>query len=214
MGEGAISNLFLCLGILYIEDPHHERSVLDEKQAITQLKRGDLSGLKVLVEKYQIRAVRAAALIIGERAQAEDIVQNAFIRAAQRIGQFDDNRPFGPWFMRSVVHDAIKSAQRQKRFVPEDQVLDLADPTPLPETLVESRETRMALWSAICQLPPKQRAAIVMRYYLDMREDEMSVALHGPPGTVKWWLHAARQRLARLLKSTDPVQEPDSGGKG
>jgi len=73
-----------------------ERPFVDEKQAIALLKCGDPAGLEELVKLYQLRAVRAAALITGDRALAEDIVQSAFIRTADRIGQFDSQRPFGP----------------------------------------------------------------------------------------------------------------------
>jgi RNA polymerase sigma-70 factor (ECF subfamily) len=175
-----------------------------EKQAITRLKRGDLGGLEALVELYQLQAVRAACLIVSDRRLAEDIVQSAFIRAGERIEQFDDRRSFGPWFLRSVVYDAIKAAKRQKRQVPLDdeggeETLDLLDPAPLPEERAESEETRQVVWRALEHLPPQQRAAIIMRYYLDMSEAEMAARLHSPTGTIKWWLHAARQRLKRLL---------------
>jgi RNA polymerase sigma-70 factor (ECF subfamily) len=180
---------------------------VDEKQAIALLKRGDAHGLEVLVHLYQLQALRTACLITGDLALAEDIVQNAFLRAADRIGQFDDQRPFRPWFLRSVVNDAIKAAKRQYRLVSLDDdsaagAIDLIDPTPLPEELVESAETSQAVWRALCQLPPDQRAAIVLRYYLGMSEDTMAEELHRPAGTVKWWLYTARQRLGKILGSS------------
>ncbi len=187
---------------------------MDEKQAIAQLKRGDPGGLEVLVRLYQLPALRAAALIVGDPAVAEDIVQNAFLRAGERIAQFDEQRPFKPWFLRSVVYDAIKAAKRDRRFISLDDEeenairIDLADPSPLPEELVESREFTRAVWRALEQLPPHQRAAIVLRYYLDMREDEMGKELQSPTGTIKWWLHDARRRLAKLLRSSAEPEAP------
>ena len=91
---------------------------MDEQQALRRLKQGDLQSLETLVEIYQVRAVHAATLIVGDRGQAEDIVQDAFIRAWERIDQYDPRRPFGPWFLRSVVNDAIKTVTRQNRWVP------------------------------------------------------------------------------------------------
>ncbi len=204
---------------------------MDEKQAIARLKQGDLGGLEALVRTYQLQAIRAACLITGDRALAEDIAQNAFIRAGERIAQFDAQRPFGPWFLRGVVNDAIKAAVRQKRMVSLDQddgegSPDLIDPGGLPEDQVETKETAQAIWRALQKLPPNQRAAIIMRYFLDMREDEITAALNGPPGTIHWWLHAARRRLASLLRplrssEPEPVLEqqlrpesdPAPGGK-
>ena len=189
--------------------------------AVARLKRGDLSGLEALVRRYQVRAVHAAYLIVGDRAQAEDVAQSAFIHAAEKIGQFDDRRPFGPWFLHSVVHAALKAAKRQKRLVSLEAdpagmgnpLADLlADPAPCPEALIESEETRRAVWQALGQLSPEQRAVIVMRHFLEMSEAEMTVKLQKPSSTVKWWLHTARQRARNLLRpwkpSADPEEEP------
>jgi RNA polymerase sigma-70 factor (ECF subfamily) len=187
---------------------------LDEKQAIAHLKQGNPGGLEALVYQYQLQALRAACMIVSDQAMAEDIVQAAFIRAGERIGQFDSQRPFGPWFLRSVVNDALKAVGGQKRFVSLDAVdcegsLDLTDSAPLPEERIEAEETVQAVWRAVASLPTKQRAAIVLRYYLDLSEDEMTEELHGPQGTIKWWLHAARQRLKKLLQPLRPPEPPN-----
>src|SRR5512136_161338 len=114
---------------------------MEENQAIARLKQGDLSGLEELVQRYQVRAVQAAYLVVRDRSLAEDVVQAAFIRASEKIGQFDEQRPFGPWFLRSVIHAAIKAAGRRERLVPLDGDTDgdlpalaerLASPEPLP----------------------------------------------------------------------------------
>jgi RNA polymerase sigma-70 factor, ECF subfamily len=192
---------------------------VDEKQAIARLIRGDLVGLEMLVDQYQLKAVRTACLITGDRYQAEEIVQTSFIRAAERIKQFDPQRPFGPWFLRSVINEALKTANRQKRFIslesdrPDEgqdtpeRIFEPLDPAPLPEKFVESKEVRNAIREALGKLPPNQRAAIVMRYYLDLSEEQMAEKLSSPIGTIKWWLHAARQRLKKLLQSIQVVED-------
>jgi RNA polymerase sigma-70 factor (ECF subfamily) len=181
---------------------------MEERQAIARLQAGDIGGLEVLVRRYQARAVRAAYLIVRDRALAEDLAQAAFLRAYERIGQFDADRPFGPWFLRGVVNDAIKAAERGGRLVPLDDLAPgasraLAAPAPGPEELAERAETRESLWAALGALSPAQRAAIVQRYYLGLSEAEMADALALPPGTVKSRLHAARERLRVLLSPLD-----------
>ncbi|MDY6875307.1 MAG: RNA polymerase sigma factor [Chloroflexota bacterium] len=174
---------------------------MEEQEAIARLKRGDVGGLEPLVRKYQVQAVRTAYLITRDRALAEDIVQAAFLRAYERIGQFDAGRSFGPWFLRSVVNDAVKSVSRGKRQISleTDSLAGLlADPNPGPAQIAEAADLRQKVWDALGKLPPAQRAAIVLRYYLGLSEAEMAEQLACPPGTVKWRLHAARKRLRPL----------------
>lgn len=179
------------------------------KSAIACLKRGEIAGLAVLVQRYQLRAIRAAFLITQDRAAAEDVVQAAFLRIYERIDQFDTRRPFGPWFMRVVVNAAVQTAQRGLRQVSLDAPiaaagdLTYADVLPAlahdPDGEAEAAELRQQVWEALGRLTPDQRAAIVMRYYLDLTESEMAARLETPPGTIKWRLHAARKRLRAFL---------------
>jgi RNA polymerase sigma-70 factor (ECF subfamily) len=190
---------------------------MEETEAIARLKEGDICGLEALVCRYQVQAVRTAYLITHDRALAEDIVQSAFLRAYERIAQFDSGRPFGPWFLRSVVHDAVKATARRERLVSLDtgvgdtfQAL-LVAPDPDPARLAEVAETRQAVWAALGKLPPAERAAVVMRFYLGWSEAEMAAEMDCPPGTVKWRLHTARKRLQELLRSLRPAG-PGEGG--
>jgi RNA polymerase sigma-70 factor (ECF subfamily) len=177
---------------------------MEERGAIERLKRGDISGLEALVRAHQAQAVQAAYLILRDRAAAEDVAQNAFVRAYDRIGTFDSGRPFGPWFMRVVVNDAVKAARRE-RTVPfgsdDAPAAWLLDPDKGPQEMAEEAEQRERVWAALAKLPPAQRAAVVQRYYLGMSEAEMAREGEGsPPGTIGWRLHAARKALSRALR--------------
>ncbi len=183
---------------------------MNEGEAISRLKRGDINGLETLVRQHQVRAVRTAYLITQDRALAEDIVQAAFLRAYQRIQQFDSARPFAPWFMRSVVNAAIQAARDREHQDSLDEIVQrnesdftfadlIPDAAPGLDELAEQAEVRQAVWAALQKLPPDQRAAVVLRYYLGLGEDEMSDQMHVPPGTIKWRLHAARKQLRGWL---------------
>lgn len=185
-------------------------SSLEEINSIACLKRGDLEGLDWLMQHYQLRALRAAYLIVRDPDVAEDIVQNAFVCLVSKIGHFDERRPFGPWFFRSVINDTLMFLRKQQREVSLEADYDesapelleyLRDPNPDPETLLADEETRRKVWEAMAQLSAAQRAVIVQRYYLGMSEAEMSLKMKRPTGTVKWLVHEARKRLARLLRS-------------
>jgi RNA polymerase sigma-70 factor (ECF subfamily) len=183
---------------------------LNEREAISRLKRSDINGLETLVRQHQVQAVRTAYLITQDRALAEDIVQAAFLRAYQRIHQFDGSRPFAPWFMRSVVNAAIQAARDREHQDSLDDIVQgdetdftfadlIPDAAPGLDVLVEQAEVQQAVWAALQKLPPDQRAAVVLRYYLGLGEDEMSDQMNVPPGTIKWRLHAARKQLRGWL---------------
>ena len=178
---------------------------MDEQQAIQRLKTGDSSGLEFLVSRHQVKAVRTAYLITRDPGLAEDVVQDAFLQVYRAIRGFDSSRPFEPWFMRSVINASVKMMQKSARQV---QVGDEADESILAELVsrvesveeqVESIEIQNQIWDAMQKLSPRQRAVIVQRYFLEMSEKEMAEESGTAPGTVKWLLSAARERLRGLL---------------
>src|SRR3954452_13599161 len=153
---------------------------MEEGEAIARLRRGDIGGLEVLVRRYQAPALKAVLLTGGDYALAEDIVQAAFLRDYERIDQFDPARPFGPWFLRGVVNDTLKALGR-RRAVPLDYALMegtgrfAADDADLDALLVA--ETQEAVWVALEQLAPEQRAVVVLRYYFGMSAAEVAARL-------------------------------------
>ena len=176
---------------------------MDEQQAILSLKRGDIVGLEFLVGLYQVRAVRTAYLITRDSQLAEDVVQEAFLQAYRSIRYFDQDRPFSPWFMRSVINAALKAAQknsRQSSFNNSGKSFEemISEGATVQEQ-VETNEFQGEVWAAMQTLNPRERAVVVQRYFLDMSERDMAEELETPPGTVKWLLHAARERLRSLL---------------
>ena len=189
---------------------------MDDRIAISRIKQGDLNGLDTLVNRYQVRAVHAAYLVVYDRALAEDITQSAFVKIVERIQQFDEERPFAPWFFRIVLNDSIKAAKRRKQMLSLDQTEDestrklavwLTDPAPPPWQLAEQKETQQLLMKAIQSLLPEQRAVVVMRYFLEMSEAEMSTEMSHPLSTIKWWLREARKRLRQRIGSSHGFED-------
>jgi RNA polymerase sigma-70 factor (ECF subfamily) len=183
---------------------------MDELAAVEQLKQGDIAGLEILVQLHQIRALRAVFLITQDYALAEDIVQSSFVRAFERIHQLDPDRPFGPWFLRSVVNDALKASALGARLFSLDRLAGTFDGwrsgTVLDgrldhaiEQSVEAAETRAEIRAALAKLTVQQRTAVVARYYLQLNEAETAEIMGCARGTVKWYLHHARRQLKTLL---------------
>jgi RNA polymerase sigma-70 factor (ECF subfamily) len=175
----------------------------DELQAIHRLKHGDIQGLELLVTRYQVKAIRAAFIIVRDEQSAQDITQETFIRIFGHIRRFDENRPFGSYLLRSVVNAALDAVQRTSRWENNScdpaAVEELLEGAISVESQVELKALKQEIHAALGQLSPRQRASIVLRYYLELSEKEMAERLNATPGTVKWLLFSARQRLRNLL---------------
>lgn len=176
---------------------------MDDTQAIRRLKRGDTGGLEILMEKYQVKAARAVFLITQDESIAQDVVQETFIRIYERIHQFDESRPFEPYLIRSVIHAALNAVRGDGKFTSLEtesgEMKDLLDKAASVESQVGFIQLQQEILNAMSKLSPRQRAVIVQRYYLDMSEKEMALTLNVAPGTIKWLLNAARERLRHLL---------------
>lgn len=186
---------------------------MDDVEAIRRLKRGDIGGLETLVCRYQSKAIHIAVLIVGDEQAAEDVTQDTFLKILKHVGRFDESRPFGPYFMRSVVHAARDAAQKASRWQSMDEDDDdretaaclLAQADSI-ESQVEFKQLKQEIQQALFNLSPRQRAVVVQRYYLGLSEQEMSEEMDIAPGTIKWLLNAARTRLRALLHSKRSVE--------
>jgi RNA polymerase sigma-70 factor, ECF subfamily len=182
---------------------------LDEHEALTRLKQGDIAGLAVLVRNHQVKATRTAYLITQDHALAEDVVQSTYLKIYQHIDRYDTDMPFEPWFLRSVVNAAIIATRSYWRQLSLDDYVPwlegetfadlLPDPGPNPHETLEEAEFERVVREALQKLPPEQRAVVVQRYFLGMSESEMAAEAEVPPGTIKWRLHTARKTLRGLL---------------
>ena len=172
-----------------------------EREAILRCQEGDLAGLGVLFELHRLAVLRTAYGIVGSSHFAEDVTQQVFVELFTAIRRFDTDRPFAPWLYRIVVNISLKELRRRdRRSLPlEEAAADLPSLDPLPDLVAEESEIRSSIWAAIQALSPKQRAAVVLRYYHGFSEAEMAVALGCRRGTVKSRLHSALRRLELLL---------------
>src|SRR5690349_5520933 len=143
--------------------------------------------------EHEVRALRVAYTITGNRASAEDAVAEAFLRAYRGIGRFEPGRPFGPWFLKIVANEALQITRRAGRAARLHALLGRQhDRSPDPLELVETNEVRRRVIAAVRELAPNERAAVTLRYLLDLDEKTVAETLGWPLDTVKTRLHRAR----------------------
>ncbi len=158
--------------------------------------------LDALYREHTPSALRLAYLLTGNRALAEDVVHDAFIKVAGRIRELREPDAFRAYFHRSVVNH-VRSAGRRKSVA--DRYLDRAAGDPLRPRFESTPDTETAamLWAALQQLPTRQREVIVCRYYLDLSERETADTLRCPPGTVKSALARGLDALRVALEGAE-----------
>ena len=153
------------------------RAARDERALVRGAVRGSVSDLEALFRLHWSRCHRAAYLVVGDAAAAEDIAQEAFLAAVGALDRFDRRRPFGPWLHRIVVNRAIDHARA--RALRQEAVL--AESVPAPPT---AEPPGAPLLAAIGALPPEQRAVVVLRHLLEYTPGEIAELLDLPRGTV------------------------------
>jgi RNA polymerase sigma factor (sigma-70 family) len=162
-------------------------------------------------------AVRTAQLL-GAGADAEDVVQDAFVKAYAGLSRFRVGEPFRPWLLRIVANESRNLHRAAgRRAVRERTAWERTEPllrgaAEDPATAAISRERRDELVRALSQLSGTHRQVVTCRYLLDLDEEETATVLGWPKGTVKSRLHRALRQLSELLDrpTADRIQDPAS----
>ncbi len=187
----------------------------DEQELINSAKNGDAEAFGVMVERYMPRALAFARQMTGSAEDAQDMVQEAFIRAYRGIGSFKGESGFYGWFIRVLYNLCIDHLRRaaliKKVFIfsssrdeedEEDPMGQVPDPHPesMPDGGLERKELRAALTGAIRRLPGRQREVFLMKHSAGMKLSEIASALGISEGAVKAHLVRAVTALRRGMK--------------
>jgi RNA polymerase sigma-70 factor (ECF subfamily) len=182
---------------------------LNEQEQILRAKNGDVAAFEMLVRSHQQIALRVAYLVAGDGNVAEDVTQEAFVKAFRALPRFRDDASFRPWLLRIVRNEALNHRRRRGR--QERLALRLAhDPVsggaaPSPETTVIAGAQRETVLEAVGALPDRYRDVVALRYLLGLSEAETATALGVPVGTVK---SRTARALDRLESALAPMKEP------
>ncbi|MEN2768878.1 RNA polymerase sigma factor SigW [Ornithinibacillus xuwenensis] len=180
------------------------------REKIKQVKKGNQAAYEDVVMFYQDKIYQHCLRMLGNTHEAEDIAQEAFIRAYVNIHSYDDRRKFSTWLYRIATNLTIDRLRKRKP----DYYLDaevkgtdgldmysqLAADDRLPDDELEGRELQSYIQKQIAELPPKYRGIIMLRYLEDFSLQEISDILDIPIGTVKTRIHRGREALRKKLR--------------
>jgi len=184
-------------------------SSLDERELVRRAKEGDVDAYAVLLRAHQDAARRLAAVVSGT-GDADEVAQDAFVKAWGGLHTFRPSSPFRPWLLRIVANEARnrrraagRRAGYELRFAADRTT---APPGPSPESAVLAEATHQTLRAALAGLPDRERDVVTCRYVVGLSEEETAHVLGLARGTVK---SRASRGLARLRTGLDRPDEGD-----
>lgn len=181
-----------------------------DQQLVQRVQAGDRSAFNLLVLKYQHRVLKLVGRFVSDAAEAEDVAQEAFLKAYRALGSFRGDSAFYTWLYRIAINTA-KNALVSSRRRPVDFNLDLQDPeqydrhaklkeVDTPEGVLLTDEIREVVENAMAQLPEDLRTAIVLRELEGLSYEEIAEAMDCPVGTVRSRIFRAREAIDKKLK--------------
>jgi RNA polymerase sigma-70 factor (ECF subfamily) len=186
---------------------------LEEAELVGRARAGDAAAYEELVRMHQQIAMRTAWLVTRNATEAEDAVQEGFVKAYRALDRFREGAAFRPWLLTIVANEARnrrRSVARADRLALRvAEVRPSGDAAPSPEAAALLDEERTMLVEALNALREEDRLVVGYRFLLGLSEAETAAALGVPMGTVKSRLSRALVRLRSTLSETDV---PASGG--
>jgi RNA polymerase sigma factor (sigma-70 family) len=180
-----------------------------DAELVQQALAGSQPAYRDLVSRYATPAVNLATRMVRDRALAEDLAQEAFARAFERLASYDQQRRFVSWFFQ-ILHNVTIDYLRRKH-VPTVSLDDLQNAGALPPAAVSTEDSPeaqaeqaalvRALDVALARIRPEYREAVVLCYREELSVEEVAEIMSLPSGTVKTYLFRARKELAQILSA-------------
>jgi RNA polymerase sigma-70 factor, ECF subfamily len=183
---------------------------------VDQALAGDLRAFEELVDRHRGVVYRVAARVVGQD-DAEDVSQDSFLRAYNRLHRFRREAPFRSWLLQ-ITHNTALNAAARRRPDPvaevDDDLDDRAAEVREPASALERSERRSRLELKLRELRPEHRAVLVLRDVEGLAYDEIAAVTETPLGSVKGRLHRARQEMIDILRANTYDWELPDGGSG
>jgi len=177
-----------------------------DEEVVARVLAGERALFEILMRRHNQRIYRIVRGILRDDGEAEDVMQDAYVRAYQHPGQFEGRSTFVTWLSRIAMHEAFARARKLSRQMSLDSesewsaAMNSQSPaTKSPETMVANNELRSSLEAAILSLPQKYRSVVILRDVEEMTTTEVASALEISEDLVKVQLHRARALVRKAL---------------
>lgn len=208
----------MCCGEVYTGRTTEKRMLETKQQKVSQaesdediilrVRQGEIAAFQFIVSRYERKLSLYLTHLIGNRDEAEDLLQDVFVKAYQHLKNFDDTRIFSPWVYRIAHNEAVNWIRKRSRrpiIVSWDDIVEATG----EQQSVESRETLEERWirrelrddvrEALSRLPEEHREVLTLRYYLDKSYREIAEIIGTPMNTVASRVNRAKKNLLEAL---------------
>jgi len=181
--------------------------ISDESLTLSVLN-GDLTAFEELVNRYKKPVFSIVYRMVGQYQEAEDITQEVFVNVYQKLYQFDRNKKFAPWIYRIATNASISALRRKKNVINLDfdeaygksyEDYNTASSSD-PQLLCERQELRQFINEAINKLPESYRAVIILRYQMDLSNQEIAEIMEVSKENIEVRIHRARKALRQIIQ--------------
>jgi RNA polymerase sigma-70 factor (ECF subfamily) len=172
-----------------------------DRELVGRARAGDQGAFGTLVRRHQQRIFGLGARLLGNGSDADDLVQETFLRAWRALDRFDENRPLAPWLVRIATNRALQVLETRSRRPAEELTETLRWEGPSPDEEVDQARRRVEVMKALNALPDDQRTILVLRAYEGLSYREIADTLEVPIGTVMSRLARAREAMRRRVPS-------------
>ncbi len=178
------------------------------RHLILAVRNGDQQAYSEVVKLYQRRINALALMIVGDTGGAEDVAQDAFVRAYTHLDRYDENREFYPWLVtitsrlaKNWLRSETRTSVREEMSQSED-----IDNNVTPDSLnqIMADESGQELWQSVASLPSGERTATLLYYRQEMKIEDIANAMEVSSGTIKTMLFRARKKLRNSLVENAP----------
>lgn len=191
-------------------------TALADEQVVSRVLAGQTGLFEILMRRHNERVYRAARAILRDDAEAEDVMQQAYVNAYAHLRQFDGRAKFSTWLLRIAVHEALARARRRQRYTSMDPQNAASPPVvpvsaePDPERLALARELGEFLESAVDRLPDGAREVFMLRQVEGMSTEETADVLGVTEAVVKTRLSRAKRAIRRDLHARAGIAAENS----
>jgi RNA polymerase sigma-70 factor, ECF subfamily len=172
---------------------------ISDEDLVERVRGGEIAAYDGLVSRHMRSAFSVAFRLLGQREDAEDLVQDAFMVALEKIDTFREGHRFAPWFFRILVNRGLNARKARSLRQTDALPAEVSSGGPSPHTEAERSELREQLAIAMATLPERQQTIVKLFELEGFTSPEIAAILELSDGTVRWHLHQARQTLRKAL---------------